>query len=536
MSSVKGKHMIFTKKLKTSRQYKPDIKKKHHIKKSHANLLLMFIVFILATGFTPNQIEVKPLNIYTNLLINHYDGYSMQIPSYAKISLIDSHYLTQVDFDTTNIKIFAQPLKTSYEGYLNYSLRGIRNTASEHIISYDGYIQLGGKYAHEISFTRRKLTALHGDKNHYMIVFSKINSNLALTFMVKSSEPIDKGRVLPMLSSIKFDQPKIRNVPEKVPASYKYSNGALQGAQELSQDTAEFYQRYFLGSDMSWGLFANGFWADNVVKDIENYIDREFKFMLLYHDLDSGLDQIYSALDYCIENDKYLELTLQTGMKDGKNEIYDVLCGSYDSYLKNMAKIIAQKKHPTIFRLANEMNGDWCTYSAYNTGLDSDIYKQFYKYVHDIFEKEGANKYILYVFNPNGKSFPDFRYNDESVYRPDSDKYQLIGLTLYNTGNYYPGERFIDFTSLYKDLYDKVEKNYDKPMMITEFACSTSGGDKVAWTRDMLSAMKYFPKIKVAIWFHGVDKDAYGNPARVYLIDEPRENLTQFRDYFSFSN
>ena len=41
--------------------------------------------------------------------------------------------------------------------------------------------------------------------------------------------------------------------------------------------------------------------------------------------------------------------------------------------------------------------GDWCAYSAYNTGLDSDIYREFYNYIYKIFEEEGANSYILYV-------------------------------------------------------------------------------------------------------------------------------------------
>ena len=181
------------------------------------------------------------------------------------------------------------------------------------------------------------------------------------------------------------------------------------------------------------------------------------------------------------------------------------------------------------------MNGDWCCYSAYNTCLDADIYLELYNYFYKIFEEEGANKYLIYIFNPNGRSFPDFTYNHESLYRPDKDKYDIVGLTLYNTGTYYPDENWETFDELYKDLYDYVDKNYDRPMMITEFSSSITGGDKMAWTEDMFKSIANYPKIKLAIWFSGTDYDAFGNPARIYNIDEPKELLDVFKKYLGKS-
>ncbi|TRW26982.1 hypothetical protein FL857_04535 [Criibacterium bergeronii] len=488
------------------------------------------LTFTLSSGFTEQEIEIRPINDYTSLLINHYDGYSMQMPSSSKITLNDSHYVTEIDFNNVNIKIFVDDLTTSYASYLNYSLKGIRQSQNEHIITYDGNTYLGSKVAHEISFYRSKLKTVNDDKNNYMILFIQLDNTKALTFMVKSSDAINKKMLLPMLASLNFDQSKIANFPTKVPSVYKLVNGELKGAQNLSDRTKKFYKDYFLSPDRAWGIFVDEFWINGKVGSIEREIDHNFSFMLLYHHLSSSNKYVTDAIDYCIRTEKYLELTLQYEVADGKNQIYGILNGEYDEFLTEMAQIVAQSEQPTIFRIANEMNGDWCAYSAYNTGLDADIYKMAYNHIYNIFEKEGANKNVLYVFNPNGKNFPDFKYNDESMYRPDYKKYQLVGLTLYNTGNYYKDEHFVDFDTLYKGLYNSVEQNYDKPMMITEFACAVAGGDKVAWTQNMFNSIKNYPKIKVAIWFHGVDKDADGNRARIYLIDEPRQTLNVFKN------
>ena len=55
--------------------------------------------------------------------------------------------------------------------------------------------------------------------------------------------------------------------------------------------------------------------------------------------------------------------------------------------------------------------------------------------------------------------------------------------------------------------------------MISEFACSGYGGDKGAWIRDMMEKIKRYSRIKVMVWWNGIDWDGE-IPARTYALTE----------------
>ncbi|MNR16814.1 hypothetical protein D3C85_1334420 [compost metagenome] len=64
--------------------------------------------------------------------------------------------------------------------------------------------------------------------------------------------------------------------------------------------------------------------------------------------------------------------------------------------------------------------------------------------------------------------------------------------------------------------------------MITEFASSSIGGDKAAWIADMFRVMYRYPKIKIAIWWNGIDWDGE-QPARLYELDDNESVMDSFR-------
>jgi beta-mannanase len=209
--------------------------------------------------------------------------------------------------------------------------------------------------------------------------------------------------------------------------------------------------------------------------------------------------------------------------------VYDVLNGEYDEFLTNYAQTVKDFGHPVLFRLGNEMNGDWCPYSSYNTSKDTQIFKEFYRYVYKFFADAGADN-VIWIWNPNGKSFPDFEWNDEVMYYPGDEYVDVVGLTAYNTGTYYSGENWTGFAQLYDPIYAKSTALYSQPLMITEFASSSVGGDKNQWIRDMFDHIQSYPNIKVAIWWNGCDWDANGNVARPYFIDETPQIVQTFRE------
>ncbi|MDY2986879.1 MAG: glycosyl hydrolase [Peptoniphilus sp.] len=490
-------------------------------------ILIVFIFMLIPTKIFASNFDTEKINDHTKWLKNYQDGYRIQVPANSEIEMKTNLLSTEINFFDINMKIFIQDLNKdfNYETYEYYSLRGIRNT-KEHKVSFDGKVSTKFGNIHKIKFTRQHLSEVENDKPNYMILFKNLGEK-ALTVMIKSSTPINEKLVMPMVESIKFDIAKNPKTPEKVPNSMKDGNFDRL----LDKKTLELYQKDFNSEHpTTWGLYSVDFWRFTDTTIVESEIGHKFKYALVYHDFSFPNSQVKDALDVAMIQEKTVELTFQSQIVDGENQTYDVLDGKYEDYFRELARMIKVKKLPILFRIGNEMNGDWCAYSAYNTGLDSDIYREFYNYIYKIFEEEGANSYILYVFNPNGRNFPNFKYNDGSEYRPSADKYDIVGMTLYNTGNYYSFEKWETFDELYTPLYKKMVNSYDKPLMITEFSSSTVGGDKVKWTRDMFESLKKFDKIKVAIWFSGTDLDENKNPARIYKIDEPKEVLQVFKE------
>ena len=66
--------------------------------------------------------------------------------------------------------------------------------------------------------------------------------------------------------------------------------------------------------------------------------------------------------------------------------------------------------------------------------------------------------------------------------------------------------------------------------MITEYSCSSIGGDKVSWVNDMFVSLPDYDKIKVGIWWHAADFDG-DTIARPYFFDTPDGMLEVFREH-----
>ena len=273
------------------------------------------------------------------------------------------------------------------------------------------------------------------------------------------------------------------------------------------------------------------------MKQLERDLNYEFSIYLLYTDFQPTVagERLYDLLCRVYPDGKIPELTLQTTPQEEGLMIYDVLDGKYDDFLHAYAGDVSLFGRPVLMRLANEMNGDWCSYCAYHTCRDTDIYLEFYRYIFDIFIQEGTDN-AIWVWNPNHRSFPDFKWNDELMYYPGDEYVNVIGLTAYNTGSYYKGETWSSFDELYRELYQRTLQRYARPMMITEFASNSVGGDKVQWINDMFSSLSDYPMIKAAVWWNSADWDYSGSEpviARQYILEETQDTFNAFKDGLS---
>ena len=85
----------------------------------------------------------------------------------------------------------------------------------------------------------------------------------------------------------------------------------------------------------------------------------------------------------------------------------NIIAGNFDSYLHQYAKDIATTGLPMAIRLDHEMNSTWYPWveddghgNSINGNQPGD-YVKMWQHVHDIFQAEGANQYVIWVWAPN---------------------------------------------------------------------------------------------------------------------------------------
>lgn len=229
--------------------------------------------------------------------------------------------------------------------------------------------------------------------------------------------------------------------------------------------------------------------------------------------------------------------------------MFDIMRGKFDEQFRKLAKDIKAYRHPVLFRLNNEMNTDWTSYSGIMTLLDPDIFTMTWQRLYDIFEEEGVDN-CIWIWNPIAVSCPYSSWSEDLCYFPGTEYVQLLGGTNYEMNNYNDipggetaGEQVLSFKECYTYLYNKNHKNFPDTwsLIIAETACG-SGGDasgklgrnadsQAKYIRDMFAELRaenpdaYIKQIKGIVWFNCND---YGEGTiitnRLQFCNKPGEN------------
>lgn len=291
--------------------------------------------------------------------------------------------------------------------------------------------------------------------------------------------------------------------------------------------------------ELYFGIFTKGIKAEGInstIPKLEKKIGYDFPILLDYAHIIEPFPTEFMRAAW--EQGKVVELTLQiTDCNNerlfGKSAQLALYRGEYDEQIRAFARAAAEFGHPFLFRLNNEMNSDWTSWSGVVNLCDPEIYKWCWRHIYDIFAEEGATN-AVWIFNPNDVDYPLCCWNTYLAYWPGDEYVQLIGLTGYNTGDYYAsemGERWRSFTEIYDALEDEYGRWFgDYPWIITEFASSSIGGDKAAWIDGMFADIHTRDNICAAVWFDYADYD-FRDPtvvARPYFMDENEECIEAF--------
>ncbi len=171
--------------------------------------------------------------------------------------------------------------------------------------------------------------------------------------------------------------------------------------------------------------------------------------------------------------------------------------GAFDEYIRKYARDIVASGLPIGLRFNHEMNGVWYPWSEV-TGKGESIngnskgdYVKVWKHVHDIFEAEGANALVVWVWAPNIiNNLPAANQSPEFLagLYPGDEYVDWVGLSGYLRPAYKPENNFtFDYT--FGRSLDQLRGLTDKPIMLAETGASESGGHKPAWVTSFFNSL-----------------------------------------------
>ncbi len=445
-------------------------------------------------------------------------------------------YHTYVDIFYDN---FQNTIHNS-NGYDLYSNRFFKN--NEYItIKENKYIKYKGLKARVIAWKRKAL--VYGKTNgmdftNYALIDILKNNHEVYTIYINSTGDINYHDYLNRFNLVKKQEDAV----------LKHKTFSRVSNTFWSENTLEFYNHKIDQiKDVKFGFYEPTTKSELLtLKSRESLLNTKFDILLEYNSMSTDFESenFQKHLQEICDDDRILEFTFQTsnGSSLSPNMLYEILDGKHDEQIQSLAKTLASikktgcdQKRPVLFRLNNEMDGEWCSYNAIHYNRDSRLYVKLWEYIHSkIVEQGGEN--VIFVFNPNEKAFPNFKWNNFINYIPNIDKFDIVGVTGYNTGSYYKGETWRTFEKIYDEfmpLYLKTFKDFN--FIITEFGSNSVGGDKPAWLENMLKTIGKY-NFKYAIYWNGTDRDSKGNEARIYRIHDDPASMEVFRQYFNKQN
>lgn len=303
-----------------------------------------------------------------------------------------------------------------------------------------------------------------------------------------------------------------------------------------TEETKKLYDELKSGTELKWGIFTGDIFEngiDSEIPELEKKLDFTFPIVLCY--IHENMEFPAEFMDKAAASGKTVELTYQMTANNNtdlcaRSPLLDIVTGAEDGPIRSFARAAAAWGRPFIFRLNNEMNSDWTSYSGVVNLCDPQLFKEAWAKIYGIFREEGVDN-CIWVFNPHDRSAPPAKWNDALCYYPGNEYVHMLGVTGYNNGTYYSWQA--ETWRSFREIYDAVEDKYapffsEFPWMITEFASSSFGGDKAEWIDGMFAALPDYPRIKAAVWFSSADYDG-DVPARPYWLDETEATVEAFR-------
>ncbi|MFP3466715.1 glycoside hydrolase family 26 protein [Leifsonia sp. SIMBA_070] len=175
----------------------------------------------------------------------------------------------------------------------------------------------------------------------------------------------------------------------------------------------------------------------------------------------------------------------------------NIIRGDFDAYLHQYAKDIVATGLPLGIRLDHEMNGIWYPWSETDgqgksiNGNNVGDYVTMWRHVHDIFQQEGANNLVVWVWAPNivnnlpaSHKAPGYL---DGLY-PGDAYVDWVGLSGYLRPPYKSDNDF-SFDYTFKASLDKLRSLTSKPILLAEIGASETDGHKATWITSLFQSL-----------------------------------------------
>ncbi|MFP7760585.1 glycosyl hydrolase [Marisediminicola sp. LYQ85] len=219
--------------------------------------------------------------------------------------------------------------------------------------------------------------------------------------------------------------------------------------------------------------------------------------------------------------------------------------GAFDDYLRQYAQDIVATGLPMGIRLNHEMNGTWYPWSESDSSGNSingnrpGDYVKTWQHVHDIFEAEGANDLVFWIWSPNRidrlpASLRDSEHLD-SLY-PGDDYVDWVAMSAYLRPPFDNPDGY-DFDETFSATLGELRRVSDKPIFLAEIGASEVGGHKADWISSLFDNLvkPENDDILGVAWFNlAVTTYVQGELAtNDWRVDSRPESLTAFREGFA---
>ena len=170
-------------------------------------------------------------------------------------------------------------------------------------------------------------------------------------------------------------------------------------------------------------------------------------------------------------------------------ELPGIIAGNHDDYIRQYARDIVATGLPLGLRFDHEMNGNWYPWAETNNDGSSinnnnpGDYVKTWQHVHDIFEQEGANQLVSWIWAPNIVNNLNKEHRtveNLAGFFPGDDYVDWVGLSGYLRPPYKEENNFT-FEYTFGQSLDLLRQISDKPIFLAEIGASEIEGHKGKW-------------------------------------------------------